>query len=610
VIIRRIQVEEGFLDGLDLTFSPGLNVLIGARGTGKTSIIELLRFVLGAAAFSAEAQARAAQQASGVLAGGRVTVEVDVDGQLHTVSRQAVDEPPPSSPFRITVVAQNELESVANQASGRLRLVDRLIPDLLRFDAIERSSSAELRSMTAELAGLLSEGLHLASAVEAFTPDKAQLAQALAEQEAVLTAAAATQAEEQELLSLQSQGAELAAKEQVLQRTIADVDRYRLALSSALQPPDIPAWPDDSQLDPSLQEAATELRSIASEVQVAQARVESVVERLRQIVVSDQQARSRIEEQVRSIRSRLEGLHAGASAITRRVAALQERDAQRKALEQRLEQRRAAFRRLSDLREEKYRALDDARTERFELRRRRVEDLNQALAPHVRVQLTRAAAIDAYTSAIIGCLRGSGIHYRNLAPVLAKSLTPLELVSAAEWHDAAAVCNATGISADRADAVLSALQRADLSDIIAAPVDDTIDLELLDGATYKTSGELSIGQRCTVVLPLLLADRGDTLVIDQPEDHLDNAFIAETLVQGLLQRHSSSQVIVSTHNANIPVLGGAENVIVLGSDGKRGFVSQQGRLEEPSTVDAITRVMEGGRAAFARRAELYGVNKP
>ena len=46
--LSRVQIEEGFLDGLDLPFQPGLNVIIGARGTGKTSLIELVRYCLGA----------------------------------------------------------------------------------------------------------------------------------------------------------------------------------------------------------------------------------------------------------------------------------------------------------------------------------------------------------------------------------------------------------------------------------------------------------------------------------------------------------------------------------------------------------------------------------
>ena len=50
--IERLEVEGGFLDGLDLEFAPGLNTIIGARGTGKTSIIELIRFCVGAPAMT------------------------------------------------------------------------------------------------------------------------------------------------------------------------------------------------------------------------------------------------------------------------------------------------------------------------------------------------------------------------------------------------------------------------------------------------------------------------------------------------------------------------------------------------------------------------------
>ena len=53
--IERVQVDEGFLDGLDLELVPGLNVIIGARGTGKTSLLELIRFALGAPAFTEQA---------------------------------------------------------------------------------------------------------------------------------------------------------------------------------------------------------------------------------------------------------------------------------------------------------------------------------------------------------------------------------------------------------------------------------------------------------------------------------------------------------------------------------------------------------------------------
>jgi hypothetical protein len=55
------------------------------------------------------------------------------------------------------------------------------------------------------------------------------------------------------------------------------------------------------------------------------------------------------------------------------------------------------------------------------------------------------------------------------------------------------------------------------------------------------------------------------------------------------------------------VLANADHVVVLNSDGRRGFVTAHGQLEEPAIVEAITSVMEGGLEAFRKRAEFYGL---
>jgi energy-coupling factor transporter ATP-binding protein EcfA2 len=128
---------------------------------------------------------------------------------------------------------------------------------------------------------------------------------------------------------------------------------------------------------------------------------------------------------------------------------------------------------------------------------------------------------------------------------------------------------------------------------------------LLDGGEYKSTENLSTGQRCTVILPILLCHREAVLVVDQPEDHLDNAFIVDTLIEAIKRSKSDGQLIFSTHNANIPVLGEADQVIVMASDGKRGFVRHSAPLDTKDSVEAISTVMEGGKEAFKRRASFY-----
>ena len=93
--------------------------------------------------------------------------------------------------------------------------------------------------------------------------------------------------------------------------------------------------------------------------------------------------------------------------------------------------------------------------------------------------------------------------------------------------------------------------------------------------------------------------------MDQPEDHIDNAFIVDTLIASVRRRSDSGQIIFSTHNANIPVLGDANHVIQLGSDGRRGFPVLAAPLDDRRVVKAITSVMEGGAEAFQRRVRFY-----
>ena len=86
ITIRELRVEEGFLHDLVLPFTPGLNVLIGPRGSGKTSVIELIRFCLGAPALTVKMATQSRQQALSILGSGRVTVVLEIDGEEHAIS--------------------------------------------------------------------------------------------------------------------------------------------------------------------------------------------------------------------------------------------------------------------------------------------------------------------------------------------------------------------------------------------------------------------------------------------------------------------------------------------------------------------------------------------
>ena len=118
---------------------------------------------------------------------------------------------------------------------------------------------------------------------------------------------------------------------------------------------------------------------------------------------------------------------------------------------------------------------------------------------------------------------------------------------------------------------------------------------------------LSTGQKCTAILNLLLLSCDDPLIIDQPEDNLDNAFIAERIVQDLRKSKVTRQFLFATHNANIPVLGDAELITVLGGKYPDNQAIQHvGSIDKPEVRDQAAEILEGGQAAFDMRKNKYG----
>ena len=119
--------------------------------------------------------------------------------------------------------------------------------------------------------------------------------------------------------------------------------------------------------------------------------------------------------------------------------------------------------------------------------------------------------------------------------------------------------------------------------------------------------KLSLGQQQSVLLALMLSSKSNApLIIDQPEDNLDSEFIYHSLVPVLRMAKERRQIIVVTHNANIAVLGDAEQIIVLKSTAERGSIVSRGSIDDPETREAACNILEGAREAFERRARIYG----
>jgi hypothetical protein len=121
------------------------------------------------------------------------------------------------------------------------------------------------------------------------------------------------------------------------------------------------------------------------------------------------------------------------------------------------------------------------------------------------------------------------------------------------------------------------------------------------GDKYQPITQGSPGQRSAAMLAFLLSYGREPIVLDQPEDDLDNHLIYDLIVTQLRQIKHQRQVLVVTHNANIVVNGDAEYVVALKAGNGQAFAGCQGGLQEPEVRATICNVMEGGRDAFRDR---------
>ncbi len=150
-------------------------------------------------------------------------------------------------------------------------------------------------------------------------------------------------------------------------------------------------------------------------------------------------------------------------------------------------------------------------------------------------------------------------------------------------------------------------QKPEFADRVLAwfPEDD-LRIEYQRHGRWHSIREGSQGQRSAALLAFLLAFGEEPIVLDQPEDDLDNHLIYELIVQQIRENKLRRQLIVVTHNANVVVNGDAELVHVMDFGRGQCFIAEAGALQDRPVREEVCRVMEGGREAFSLRWKRLG----
>jgi hypothetical protein len=617
--IVSISWEGGFLDGVTLGLSPHMNCLIGGRGTGKSTVIESLRALFEMPPIGPEALKRHEAVLKAVVRPGtKITARVLVHRPAAT--QYLVELVVPGSPVVRTlngdrsniaardllpgleVYGQHEISELAGDPRALTGVLARFVDPTDNTESVLRGVRRELQSSRTSIAGVSHRIVELEERVSALPRleeqlrrfEEAGLATSLKEQAAIINESAELDEVEAILAPLHKVGEEIESILPISHEGLSfvalaaspladQVDRLKAIVTELNENAD----GVNKQLDAALNKARVDLATARALHNSRQAEVEKRT----QALLRSLGAGSTDGHEYLRTKSRVKELGPLRAELTK----LQE---QLKGL---LKKREDALSALEDERAKHFRELERAA-------KRVTRKLDGAARVTVRYQGERGPLFDV--------LRKVGGRMAETISALEEqeTLTPLLLV--ARMREGAGALAASYQMPAAGAARLAAASGDVQMELEELELEHTTTIELNvappgSEPAWRNLDDLSAGQRATAVLLLLLLESNAPLVIDQPEDDLDNRFIYDSIVPRMRQEKHRRQLIFSTHNANIPVLGDAELIAGFqaagdGSEG-RGEVKPEhvGALDRRSVKELVEQVLEGGTEAFELRRRKY-----
>jgi len=618
--ILSLEVNGGFIGSIRLEFSPGLNCIIGGRGTGKTTVLEFLRYGLNRLPDEVEAkeQFQSLQRLlSGNLRSGRVAIDIETkDAMGYRVERSLDEEAKifdqggdpvgislPGPLFSAEVYSQHEIEEIARNPRFQLSLLDKFIwQENLEIERRIDETATQLglnadriqsgQRQLDDLHDQLSELPDVEEKLKAF-----ERSENGGEDDELRAEHEAKALRDRQVAKAKEAGDRLVDLRTNLERASNLAGQHIQAVDTS----DLASGPNGELLtelgtlsQEALEDARQTILSLCRRIEESETQVAALGAKLRQ----QHSTQDRLYQEVLDRFEQEKGKAQERARLLRRQGDLQKSEEQRTKVQGELkgqwQERQQLINQLVELRDQRYRA------------RLGVADyLNERLAPMIRVRVEQCGNTDRYRELLIELMRNSGLRYNPLVEKAVTRIPPEDLAAIVRRDDAGMLADRLDIDRERAQKFIAQLRdHRSLHRIETVELHDRPTIELKDGDDYKDSASLSTGQKCTSILPILLLESAAPLLIDQPEDNLDNAFVFETVVRSILRVKPNRQLILVTHNPNIPVLGEAERVFVMASTGRQAQVAAVGTVDE--VRDDIERLLEGGRDAFKLRMARYG----
>lgn len=643
-----VEIEGGFLKGkpdpadadalrdlFRLHLNPNLNAVIGGRGVGKSALIESIRHAFDIVPKSKDTRDQVDRLTNIALrSGGKVTIYYQMDdGKVYRIERilhqtaRVYDEQtgneiniapkdllPDSLPVQI--YSQKEIYEISNDLGAQLSLLDNYLSAHLK--PIKESQEELLRALknNADEIGRLNDDVEDAKQKIEKLPSILFEIDRLKQRDALQQFNLHEQYRREERLLEDAADIVGRLEEEVRQFLNEHPPLAKDRLGEHLR-----------QTLPHANLLERQAMLIGEIDQLLAQRLEGLITEVKLVWAKGEEDRAKWKAEFHKTQAEYFALLREFNDVSaEKLTDLNHQKDALEAIQREVGKREARIVELKRWREEALANLRKIRLEQlYPLRREKSLELSHRLKESLRINVICEGRREEYEAFLKEVFAGTGIRegvIRDLAFAQDSSgdyLDAIDLVRAIRKEqigvdepqsDLAQIYKVSGPFRKR----LAVLSDNVLYRIEAYEIPDRIDIRLKVGDQYRplvttspTDFGLSTGQRCTAILSLILVEQNTPLIIDQPEDDLDNQFVFESIVPTLRREKEQRQFLIATHNANLPVSGDAEHIIVLAADEKSGWIEQHGSIDDSSLRKPVEDILEGGRDAFRIRKEKYGL---
>lgn len=626
--VKRLVVSgSGFLGNQVINWNDDLNVIIGGRGVGKSAIIETLRYGLAMQSY-ADQSYREELVRHALGSGGKVEVFLerplgDGNTERYLVTRVRGEEPRvldldsdkllPIDPSALlgpnggpTIFGQREIYAVSQSEEYRLALLDELIGDEARKHAdsvrqaveqlrVNARSITDIRKRLAKRDEYIQRLKTLEQEISVY--EKHRAAEKLGE---------ATR--------LSADGQRLKGAGDAVSRVEKRWTEFKQEALTPLETAKRDLSRGQSQQKSILDDAAKLLDKLHTDLNGVLREGESLLSNAKEAM---NKVNSRWREILRPLEDEINRIKQEAQTDVldpdRLLKLTEERTGLTPLIEE-LNRDKAQLKEFQEKREDLLRQVRDRRHTEHQLRQKRADTISKLLRERLQLEVEFKGQKQDYKKRLGSLLKGSGVSEDAINKLISPEATDGIALAEAVQVGSEEVVKRFGLTSPMADRLGKWLNtdQSRLFELQTFIPHDSLQIKLRVDEQYRSLEVLSVGQRATAVLLLLFALEGRVLVLDQPEDDLDNRFVYEDVVQilreqkGLTDQKKRRQVIAATHNANIPVIGDAELVLALDVRENRAAVIGRASIDDLSIRELIKEIMEGGEEAFFRRAMKYG----